>query len=1082
MMAPPAPPPSSTDTGRARARNVAGASGARSPASPALRNGSVAAAATTTTSDGTPGKTRKRMGGRGRRLLRPRCLAAALLAIYLPYLYFVASKFGGGSGDIEEKARYLRPRGRGPDGGGRGVGSGGVKPPVDDFCGLCRWRDQSFNCNERVEWVVRTKEKSVAEAKASELRYCTNANGCKDKIDEEGFMYCEEQKEEDVAARKEPNLDDFCGLCQWRDQPFNCNERMGWVVKQKKLSTEEAKKSNLRYCVHSDGCKNDKVNEDGFLDCEDYASGTGARPPGYTTGTQEHVMKEPELEAILSGQMLLDLAKRDRSELLKAAGERHKPGEEGLRDRRTGEDVAASVLIAARDGDRKYDDKEGGGSNNAQSIQKPKEGGRAPGMPVLTAYCEPLNQTSWETRPLPVRDGPAVKDLLFPVEYPRVNSCASLPAQWPVDSPPVDLDPYLPWIHDVFPTSDGREVVFVAQNRRRCYNGQRRLQSGEKPPRGVEAHKGYIHIDYQKNYFHRPQSALFQHVPVRRTNPGAGADEEPRYRLASHEEADPDGIETRFICRFKSYDLASSKLSVVGYSLSRHEFDYDYHTYRKGYKHSATEAGFDNHMIWQSQLLFRCPVPSAYHDRVRRGEVVANDYATLYVDVVPVRTAPRYTPPREFLQPRYEFHGDPEGLFDPDVEWGKEHLLPRIDESGRWENVPVCLPSLMAHGLVPRGEDVSSARTIEPNDGDEQYKSFIPGPLPPKIHKVVACTWASTTFRTRSNRARVGDGKRRLREWLEFNLLAGFSHIYVYDNSGAFTDEDSLADVVDLFPTERVTRVDWPCRICSNRDGNEGERSSQYAAESSCRLRFGTHARWLGSFDTDEYLVPMGKFDGMGEVADELDRKGAKVAVFKSSPAKPRFGLLENPSVTTQGDGSFTPTVPDDETFLHAYNCNWEQFPRKNDLSHRRKQMYRADNIKLHYHYSTVTVVSQMTEKETKSAGESWLHRYVERHVHEFDEMEEATMLHTKTKVARNMLNWRSRCRSTTPSEVNCHVGFPFPKDKADRVAAGEPVSKFQSVGKEGYGHNCFINQKIESYWWPKLVEAVKRRKESALN
>jgi len=650
----------------------------------------------------------------------------------------------------------------------------------------------------------------------------------------------------------------------------------------------------------------------------------------------------------------------------------------------------------------------------------------------------------------------------------------------------VDLDPFLPWIHDVFPSSDGKNVIFVAQNRRRCYNGQRGLRNGEKAPKGVIPHKNYIHIDYRKNYFMRPQSALFQHVPVKTIpSENLGEDPEPRYRLASHEEADADGMETRFICRFKRFDpTATPNLSIVGYSLSKHVVDYDYHTYRKGYKFSATEAGYDNHMIWQSQLLFQCPVPPAFHERVQNGDTVVDDYANLYVDVIPIRTAPRYTPPREFLQPHYGFSNEIENLFIPDIEWGKDHVLPKIDESGRWENIPVCMPSLMAHGIVPKGVDVNTL-TIPENESDKKYVAFT-GDLPPKIHKVIACTWASTTFRTRSNRANVNDGKRRLQEWLQFNLLSGFDHIYVYDNSGAFTNEDSLADIIGLFPPEKVTRVDWPCKICSNRDGNEGERSSQYAAESSCRLRFGTHARWLGSFDTDEYLVPMGEFNSMGEVADELDKKGVKVAVFKSSPAKPRFDLLEDPKKTTEVDGSFTPTVTADETFLHTYNCNWESFPRKNDLSHRRKQMYRADYVKLHYvHYSTITVVSQMNEKETRSYKESWLHRYVERHVHEFDEMKESTMLHTKTKVSRNMLSWQKRCKQSTLIEGHCHVGFPFPKQMADKITADSKAGggRTRSVNREGdgYGYNCFVNEKIEDYWWPKLVEAVKKREESSI-
>lgn len=133
--------------------------------------------------------------------------------------------------------------------------------------------------------------------------------------------------------------------------------------------------------------------------------------------------------------------------------------------------------------------------------------------------------------------------------------------------------------------------------------------------------------------------------------------------------------------------------------------------------------------------------------------------------------------------------------------------------------------------------------------------------------------------------------------------------------------------------------------------------------------------------------------------------------------------------------------------------------------------MYRADYVKLHYvHYSTITVVSQMSEKETKSSGESWMHRYVERHMHEFDEEKEATMLHTKTKVARNMANWAARCKTGGFSETGCHLGFPIPKELI--VKAGS-----KPMRDDGYRYTCYINEKIETYWWPKLVEAVKQRK-----
>ena len=106
-----------------------------------------------------------------------------------------------------------------------------------------------------------------------------------------------------------------------------------------------------------------------------------------------------------------------------------------------------------------------------------------------------------------------------------------------------------------------------------------------------------------------------------------------------------------------------------------------------------------------------------------------------------------------------------------------------------------------------------------------------------KAHFLSACLWASAVFKTRGHTDLVNtDTIRRLKEWIEFHLLVGFDHIYVYDNSGAHSNETSLEQI--LLGYDEVTRIDWPSTVCNNNPpsaDSPGERSSQYAAEASCR-------------------------------------------------------------------------------------------------------------------------------------------------------------------------------------------------------------------------------------------------------
>lgn len=379
---------------------------------------------------------------------------------------------------------------------------------------------------------------------------------------------------------------------------------------------------------------------------------------------------------------------------------------------------------------------------------------------ILQAFLEPIDQNSWEVKPLPERK--YQKNDLKVISYPQLSSCSRLTEQWPVDNFPEE-DPFLPWIHDVFPTEDGKFIQFVAQNKRRCDTGK-----NEKDRK--------IIMERQ------PQLSLFQHVPVKRVK-------DSRYSLSSHEEADPDGVETRFICRFKPSGEET---------LSRFNLNYDYVAYRKSHKQLFTKEGrWDIKSLHTSQLLFQCPVPDHLQKQVSDGSSVINDFATLFVDIVPIRTPPRYGAPNTFLPPRYsEFNSNNETeLFDAKYEWGENHILPIIENSGRWENIPICKPSWMTYSeeepiLPEKKEDLS--------------------------HRLISCVWASAGYATRGERFGIYDGHRRLREWLHHAFLTGFDHVYVYDNSGANSNATSLKIVTDDFPG-KVTRIVWPSKVCNVR-------------------------------------------------------------------------------------------------------------------------------------------------------------------------------------------------------------------------------------------------------------------------
>lgn len=377
---------------------------------------------------------------------------------------------------------------------------------------------------------------------------------------------------------------------------------------------------------------------------------------------------------------------------------------------------------------------------------------------VLKAFVEKIDFDELQREPLPSQRSTAAATKLKEIAYPRLNSCSRLTQQWPVDDTPTDEDSFLPWIHDVFPTEDGRYIQFVAQNKRRCKTGRK---------------------DTEIMAFMAPQAALFQHVPLRRTKDG--------YEIVDYPHADPDSRTTRFICRFKP--SGDETLSI-------HNVDYDWTAYRKHYKVTFQENDGGIKSIHTTQLLFRCPVPEHLVETVRTGASVKDDWASLFVDLVPLRTMPRWGIPNQYLAPWYnEFvPDDDEQQWDAQKVFGDGVAVPKIEDSGRWENIPICKPSLMTF----EGQDVKDL----PAKGEPT----------PKKHKLVSCIWASAGYTTRGERFAINDGQRRLLEWITHNKNIGFDHFYVYDNTGAFRDDTSLKPIADLMPDD-VTYIPWPSKV-----------------------------------------------------------------------------------------------------------------------------------------------------------------------------------------------------------------------------------------------------------------------------
>jgi len=242
----------------------------------------------------------------------------------------------------------------------------------------------------------------------------------------------------------------------------------------------------------------------------------------------------------------------------------------------------------------------------------------------------------------------------------------------------------------------------------------------------------------------------------------------------------------------------------------------------------------------------------------------------------------------------------------------------------------------------------------------------------------------------------------------------------------------------------------------------------------------------MSTFDTDEYLIPMGKYTSMREVVDDATNVGTQILTFKSTRAVPIYSGMEpfhnhkdcgsasDPGCLKDCGSASDPGclhVKDGSLFVEAYNCDFDKPPKPQWAERAKKQLYRPDYVYAHYvHYATVTAGLLQTKDEANQLNQNWYRHFLEQHADRItDETHQAVMLHSKTVVPEYTTKYKERCKvGVKPAHgENCRVGFPWPRN--DETSP-------EIATTDGYGYNCFTNEKLIDFWLPRLRQAMQER------
>ncbi|MBI4005955.1 MAG: glycosyltransferase family 92 protein [Gammaproteobacteria bacterium] len=130
-----------------------------------------------------------------------------------------------------------------------------------------------------------------------------------------------------------------------------------------------------------------------------------------------------------------------------------------------------------------------------------------------------------------------------------------------------------------------------------------------------------------------------------------------------------------------------------------------------------------------------------------------------------------------------------------------------------------------------------------------------------------------------------------LREWLEYHLLVGIDHFYLYDQDGSDVAKSILGPYED---SGLITRHQWTKYDGTKYDGPTRfyQTNKNHLAFTHCAQHYGNQACWMMKIDVDEFLYPCGGDHSLVPRLKSLDRneiKGIRI---------PRFNFGNNGHLT----------------------------------------------------------------------------------------------------------------------------------------------------------------------------------------